>query len=73
MGVDYKVDKGLLVKEVVVASLFLDFEQNEKKEITHTHKKISNSINLFSYTANHIFLFSCLHCWLVSIKRTSES
>ena len=31
-GVDYKVDKGLLVKEVVVASLFLDFKQKEKKD-----------------------------------------
>ena len=33
-GVNYRVEEPLLVKEVVVASLFLDSKQHEKKKLT---------------------------------------
>ena len=42
-GVDDKVDEGLLVKEVVIESLFVDFEPNQKKETTHPLKRKNHS------------------------------
>ena len=52
-GVNYKVDKGLLVKGAVVASLFLDFEQNEKKETTHPLKRRNQQPQLPDKTQLH--------------------
>ena len=52
-GVNYKVDKGLLVKEAVVVSLFLDSEQNEKKEAPSPLQKRNQEPQLPKKTQLH--------------------